>query len=139
MSLWSRKPFVAVRTFGTHGSYPNFEIRSSSHLFIPTAELVWSAVLQPALPEDWEVGEFTPLVPEEVRLLSSIALCEPDIAQRGMPILTHWANSHVDPAVIGFDLTDENTFTQIHDTATALGGGPRAPFANGTRSSARRF
>lgn len=124
MSLWSRKPFIAVRTFGTHGSYPNFEIRSSSHLFIPTAELVWSAALQPALPEDWEVGEFTPLVPEEVRLLSSIALCESDTWARGIPVLTHWANSHLDPAVVGFDLTNENTFDQVRDAAADLGSGP---------------
>lgn len=129
MSLWSREPFLAIRILGREGNYPPFELSAPSHLFVPARDLVWSAVLQPPLPEDWELGEVTTLVPEEVRLYAAIALCERDPWNHGMPVITHGPNTHREP--VGSDLTSEETRERIsafvHELAGQYEWGERLP------------
>ena len=96
MSLWARRPFVALRLLGPHGHYPTFAIRRSSHLYTPASEGPWCAVVQPPLPTDWELGESTVLVPEEVRLFSALTLSEADPWENGRPVITHWIDTHLD-------------------------------------------
>jgi hypothetical protein len=122
MSLWSRKPFIAVRVLGRTGQYPQFEIRSPSHMYSASERLVWTAVLQPALSREWELGEVTVLVPEEVRVLSAVALSESRLWEKGLPIITHLADAQVDPSTLGFDLTVPATFRAVEELAHSLIG-----------------
>lgn len=85
MSLWSKKPFVSVRVLGSRGHYPAFAIETPGHVYCATESLAWMAVTQPALPEDWEFPERALLLPEEIRLLGSILLSEPDPWNNGFP------------------------------------------------------
>lgn len=126
MSLWSGKPFVAIRVLGRNGHYPAFEIRSQDHVYVASEDIVWTAVLQQPLPEDWEYAERTILVPEEVRLLSAISLCEANPWDNGMPIITHWADAHVDAERIGDNLTDTSASRELEQIALSLGTGPTA-------------
>lgn len=88
MSLWGRKPFLAVRILGTDGHYPAFSVRSATHRYHATERLVWTAVVQHPLPEDWETSETPTLIPEEIRLLAALALSEGDPWHGGVPTVT---------------------------------------------------
>ena len=128
MSLWSRQPFLAVRVFGRDGQYPAFAIRTPRHAYSPSRTLVWSAVIQPALPDDWEIGEFTPLMPEEVRLLGAIGLCERDPWENSWPILTNHGTRHVAlPAGVS-DFADDALYDYAHSIALSIGPGSLGPF-----------
>jgi hypothetical protein len=131
MSLWSRKPFLAVRILGRHGVYPAFEISTPGHIFVADEHIVWSAVVQAPLPEDWEIGEFTQLMPEEVRLLSAVGLSERDTWEMGQPLITHWAHSHVPLSSVDFDLTAAANRDLASATARALGTGPEQALYEG--------
>lgn len=124
MSLWSRAPFVAVRVLGRDGQYPHFDILTRTHLYVATERLVWTAVVQPGLPADWEIGECTPLVPEEVRLLAAISLCEANPWDHGMPIVTHGGIKHLDGEEIDFDLRDSQTRSRVEGAVAEIGPGP---------------
>lgn len=124
MSLWGHKPFVAVRLLGTHGHYPSFDIRTPSHLFVSGDKVCWSAVVQPALPDDWELGESTALVPEEVRLYSAIALSEADPWTNGRPIITHWADKYLDIGPDQCDLQSPELFARLEETVAQFGAPP---------------
>src|SRR5690348_7568840 len=112
---WSKKPVIALKALARNGSYPSFEIRRAGHLYLPREDLTWSAVVQPSLPADWEVGEFTPLSPEQVALFASIALSERDPWNNGVPLLTHWVSAFADPAEVGADLRDSTTIGRLNE------------------------
>ena len=78
MSLWGRNPFLAVRILGTDGNYPRFSLRSATHRYEASDGLVWTAVVQQPLPEDWETSENPTLIPEEIRLHASLTFSEGD-------------------------------------------------------------
>ncbi len=120
MSIWGRKPFVALRLLGPHGHYPDFDFRSPSHLFVAEHDFVWSAVLQPPLPTEWELGETVVLVPEEVRLFAAITLCEADPWNNGMPVITHWNQSHLTVDQSEVDLSASEPFGRIRTAVAAL-------------------
>jgi len=120
MLLWGRKPFIALRVFGTEGQYPSFEIRSARHVFVPSESLVWAAVIQPVLPDDWDLGEVVSLVPEEVRLLSAIALCERDPWERPRTTITHLANSYMTLGAGDLNLTAPAIFEHVADKARSI-------------------
>lgn len=120
MSLWSRKPFVAIRILGEDGQYPSFEIRSPTHLFIPGADITWSAVFQPALPEDWDIGECTSLMPEEVRLFSAISLCEVNPWDNGMPIVTNKSFTHMPVSNSDYDLSSPASLHHLLSTVATI-------------------
>jgi hypothetical protein len=123
---WSRKPWIALKVLGRSGSYPSFTIRQPGHLYVPEPDLVWTAVLQPPLPDDWEVGEFTPLSPQQIALFSAIALCERDPWNNGYPVVTHGIDAYLDPETVGFDLSDpsvEATLRQFLADKSAAGEG----------------
>lgn len=88
MSLWGRRTFLAVRILGTDGYYPRFSIRSATHRYEASDSLVWTAVVQEPLPEDWETSESPTLVPEEIRLNAALAFSEGDPWHGGMPTVT---------------------------------------------------
>jgi len=88
MSLWGRKPFLAVRILGTDGYYPAFSIRSATHRYEAREGLVWTAVVQQPLPEDWETSETPTLIPEEIRLFGALALSVGDPWHDGVPTVT---------------------------------------------------
>jgi hypothetical protein len=121
MSIWSRKPFVALRLLGRHGHYPDFDFRSPSHVFVAEDDLVWSAVLQPPLPQEWELGETVVLVPEEVRLFAAITLSESDPWNNGMPVITHWNQSHLAVDGSEVDLSTPEHFDRVRAAIAALG------------------
>jgi hypothetical protein len=127
MSLWEGRPYIAIRVLGKRGQYPAFELRTPSHLYVPSPAMTWTAALQPALPEDWEWGELSVLAPEEVRLLSAITLCEANPFGKGLPIIAHWKETHLDPAVVGFDLSSEATFRSIELAVASLPIEPEPP------------
>jgi hypothetical protein len=120
MSIWSRKPFVALRLLGPHGHYPDFDFRSPSHLFVAEDDFVWSAVLQPPLPPEWELGETPVLVPEEVRLFAAVTLCEANPWNNGMPVITHWNQSHLAADEFEVDLSAPEHFDWLRATVAAL-------------------
>jgi hypothetical protein len=92
--------------------------------------MVWSAVVQPALPEDWEIPEHATLLPEEVRLLASIALCEADPWNNGWPIVTHYRASYHERTEFGMDFTSESTRERIAAYLTTLNAGaPPIPYS----------
>src|SRR5687768_13175929 len=127
MSLWARKTFVSVRVLGTAGHYPSFPIRSQFHLYQPTESLVWTAVVQRPLPDDWGLGESTQLTPEEVRLQAAISLCESDPWNNGIPIVTLWGGTvELEPDRIGFDLRNPDTFEAVRAAAVGIGAPPRS-------------
>jgi hypothetical protein len=125
MSLWGRKAFVVVRVLGRHGHYPSFEVRTPSHVFLPSELVCWSAVLQPGLPEDWELGEATVLVPEEVRLFSALSLSERDPWLNSRPIVTHWAEAYVEVNAQESDLQSVSVFSRVEEAVARLGTPPR--------------
>ena len=127
MSLWSRKPFIAVRTLGRSGQYPSLEIREPSHIYCASPELVWTAVLQAPLPTDWELGEATQLAPEEVRLFAAVTLSEGTPWDNGMPVVTHWRQDYLRADVTDSDLSSPTTFERIHEHALTLGPDVRPP------------
>lgn len=110
---WSRKPWIALKVLGPGGNYPSFSIRRSGHLYVPDGSIVWSAVLQPPLPDDWETGEFTPLSPQQIALFSAITLCERDPWNNGNPVITHGADLYLDPEVVGCDLAAPEVEAQL--------------------------
>lgn len=118
MSLWSRRSFIAVRLLGRNGHYPNFDVRTSRHLFAADSEVAWSAVIQPPLPKEWELGEVTVLVPEEVRLFSAITLCESD--PWNLPVVTNWNQAHIPIASGQPDLTDAGVYAGLRERALSL-------------------
>lgn len=120
MSLWGREPYLALRVLGAEGIYPSFEIRSATHVFIATPALVWTAVVQQPLPHEWERGEVVSLVPEEVRLLSAISLCERNPWDKPRAAVTHLAHDHIPSWDGRIDLTDPNTFELVQDKARSL-------------------
>jgi len=124
MSLWGRKTFVAVRVLGRHGHYPSFAVRTSSHIFFPSERVCWSAVLQPGLPEDWELGEATALVPEEVRLFSALSLSERDPWLNGRPIVTHWAEAYIEVNAGEMNLQSPSVFSRVEEVVAGLGTPP---------------
>jgi hypothetical protein len=126
MSLWSRKTFISVRVLGSAGQYPSFSLRTQGHLYQASQDLVWTAVVQRPLPEDWELSEFTPLVPEEIRLLGAITLCEADPWNHGMPLVTNWLTKVAEPEIIGFDLRAPGTFDSLSATAATIGAAPES-------------
>jgi hypothetical protein len=126
VSLWHRKPFIAVRVLGRDGQYPAFELRSPAHLYVANQTIVWTAVFQPPVPDAWELPESPILVPEEVRLLSSIALCEANPWDRGMPVITLWGNTNVEPERIGDNLMSPKAIRQLEQIARSIGTGPRS-------------
>jgi hypothetical protein len=127
-SLWGRKPFLAVRAFGRDGHYPKFSIRTSQHIFEPTPGLVWSAVIQHPLPEDWEIGEFTPLLPEEVRLQASLALCEQNPWANPWPVLTNYGSLHLELPGSLSDFRSDELYRHALELASSIGPGSLGPF-----------
>jgi len=121
MSIWSRKHFIAVRLLGPQGHYPRFDFRSPAHVFVAEDDLVWSAVLQPPLPSDWELGETPVLVPEEVRLFAAVTLCESDPWNNGMPIIAHWDQTHLPVPGSDVDLSAPQQFERLRAAVGALG------------------
>jgi hypothetical protein len=81
-------------------------------------------VLQPGLPEDWELGEATVLVPEEVRLFSALSLSERDPWRNGRPIVTHWAEAYVEVDAQERDLQCASVFSRLEEAVARLGTPP---------------
>ena len=88
MSIWSRKPLVAVRLLGPDGYDPHLSVQSRHHCFGAADGVAWTAVLQPPVPEDWELPETPTLIPEEIRLHAAIQLCVANPSHHGMPTVT---------------------------------------------------
>lgn len=120
MSLWSRKPFVAVRVLGSRGRYPTFEIKTPGHVYCATESLAWIAVAQPALPEDWEFPERAILLPEEVRLLSAVLLSEPDPWNNGFPGLDRGESVSFQAPIGERGLLEPELFARLEAEATRL-------------------
>lgn len=123
MSLWNRQPFVAIRVLGTNGQYPHFDVTTPTHLYVAAPDLVWSAVIQRPLPAEWDFGESAALLPEEVRLLSAIALSERDLWAKGLPLIAHHATVQHDLSGIGFDLDEPEARARVEAIARELGAG----------------
>lgn len=128
MSLWSRKPFLAVRVLGRDGQYPSFSIRTPAHVYAASKELVWTACVQEPLPEDWELGESALLVPEEVRLLSAVGLCEFNPWEKPWPVLTNFGSRHIPLDEARANLDDGELFEVARAGAASLGVGSLGPF-----------
>lgn len=131
MSLWSGKSFVSVRALGHRGRYPTLELRSPTHLYTATSELAWTAVLQPALDEDWELPEVAPLLPEEIRLFGAVLLSEPDPWNNGFPGLDRGRSAHLTIELGADGLLDPQVFEKLRKQAMRLayadvGGSPGA-------------
>ena len=126
MSLWARKTFISIRVLGSAGRYPSFSIQTPDHVYHASPDLVWTAAVQHPLPEEWELSEFTPLTPEELRLLSAITLCEADPWNRGLPIVTHWGYRILDPEIVGFDLSVPSAFEALSTEAAKIGPAPES-------------
>lgn len=120
MSLWGRKPYISLRVLGKAGQYPSFDLRSPAHIYSGGSDIVWSATLQGSIPEDWELSESPVLVPEEVRLLSAVALSERELWEQGLPIIAVGANEELDPTSIGCDFTDAGAYRRLEEHAIAL-------------------
>ena len=138
---WSSKPLIAIKLLSESGHYPDFAIREPRHLYLPGSELTWTAVLQPSLPDDWEVAEFTPLSPEQVALFSAVALCESDPWNNGIPLLTHATDAVADPREVGSDLSDPTTIVRLRQIAesAAVNRWRRRPSGSSERFHIRRF
>lgn len=113
MSLWGQRPFLAVRLLGSDGYYPHMGIRSPTHRYEASEELVWTAVLQKPLPEGWEAPEHPTLIPEEIRLLAALAFSEGDPWSHGMPVLTLGSARWEENVEEGFDLTSKDGVARI--------------------------
>lgn len=81
--MFFSKPILRFRVLGSRGNYPSFAVRSPLHVFVPSADLVWSAVVQQPLGDDWEKGEVGTFLPEEIRLFSAVCLSERDPFRNG--------------------------------------------------------
>jgi len=112
MSLWFRKPFIAVRILGPDSNLPALNFCHAEHAFVATEDIAWTAVIQPALSRDWLLSELTELVPEEIRLLVAATLCEADPWNNGMPSITHAINGHFE-IIEGDDLTADATLDRV--------------------------
>lgn len=119
MPLWSPKPFIALRILGADGNTPALNFCHEGHAFVATEDIAWCAVIQPALPQDWLLSEITGLVPQEIRLLAAVTLCEADPWNKGLPILTHTINTHVE-LFEGDDLRKDATLDRIANIAGKL-------------------
>ena len=62
------RPRVVFQVLSRQGSYPRFTFKTVTHAFSVSEDLVWSAVVQPPVPEDWEHAEVYTLAPEDSRL-----------------------------------------------------------------------
>jgi hypothetical protein len=62
-------------------------LRTPTHLYSATSQIAWTAVVQPALSEDWDFPVCAPLLPEEIRILGAVLLSEPDPWTHGFPQL----------------------------------------------------
>ncbi len=113
MSLWGRRPFLAVRILGTDGYYPQFSIRSATHRYEAGDGLVWTAVVQQPLPEDWETSETPTLIPEEIRLLAALAFSEGDPWHGGTPTVTMGSGRWEEDVDDDLDLDSDAGKTQI--------------------------
>ena len=114
--MGTRPPSViVVRQLGKLGHYPNFEIRRQCHLYIPSANHILSAVVQPKLDESWEYTEINSLVPEEVRLFSALTLSESNPWENGLPWISHWARASADSGIVGDDLRLLSTVERLRE------------------------
>lgn len=118
MSLWGRRPYLAVRLLGEDGYYPDFALRSPTHRYEACAHGVWIAVIQKPLPDGWETSEHPTLIPEEIRLLGAIAFAEGDPWSNGMPVLTLGSGRWEEEVEDGFDLSSSDADARV---AAALG------------------
>lgn len=120
MSLWGRRPFLAVRLLGADGFYPRFTIRTPTHRYEASERLVWIAVVQNPLPEDWELSENPTLIPEEIRIIAALALSEGDPWYDGMPTATIGSSRWEEYVEEGFELTSDSGAARIDIALRAL-------------------
>jgi hypothetical protein len=99
--VWNAEPVVSLRVLGTTGHYPSYAIRTRSHIFAPAQNLVWSAVVQRPLGNNWKLGEVYSLLPEEIRLFGAITLSEGDPWTKGYLYPTHRAATLVQCSELG--------------------------------------
>jgi hypothetical protein len=120
MSLWGRRPFLAVRILGTDGYYPGSSLRSATHQYGADDRVVWTAVVQEPLPEDWETSENPTLIPEEIRLNAALAFSEADPWHGGMPTVTIGSTRWEKEVEDDFDLESESGAALIHAALARL-------------------
>jgi len=120
MSLWGRKPFLAVRLLGRDGYYPRFRISTKAHRFEATDDLVWMAVVQSPLPADWETSESPTFIPEEIRLITAISLCVADPWHDGIPTVTRLSDRWEEVVDGDIDLTSEAGEARVRDVVATL-------------------
>ena len=116
---WTRGPQIVVRLLGMDGSYPSFGVRTRTHVYVPSPELTWMAVIQPRLPDDWESGEINWLTPEEIRLMSALSLCERNPWDNGYPVIGRGVASHL-PLDGDTDLSSDATIVRLQHAASQL-------------------
>jgi hypothetical protein len=128
--VWHTDTVVSLRILGKTGHYPDFPIRTRSHLFVPTKNLVWSAVVQRPVGRNWQVGEIYSLLPEEVRLFSSITLCEGNPCRNGYLYPTNWAGKIIRGAEFATTrLNSSEASTRLSEFAIQLAEGSPQPTA----------
>jgi len=116
---WTRGPRIVVRLLGIDGSYPSFDIRTSTHLYLPSPKLTWMAVVQPEFPDDWESGEINWLTPEEIRLMSALSLCERNPWDIGYPVIGRGAGSYL-PLDEATNLSSDAAIARLQETSSQL-------------------
>ncbi len=93
--MFLSEPVVSFRVLGKRGNYPNFSLLTPTHAFFSSPHLIWSAVVQRPLPDEWVKAEVCTLTPEETRLLGAIFMSEKDPFEQGTIHPQLWVHRHI--------------------------------------------
>lgn len=136
--MWPHSAAIRVRLLGKDGRYPAFQVETANHLLSTSSGRCWAAVVQPELDPEWEWSERVTLSPEEIRLYAAVTLPEPDPWEKGLLIITHWAQGELNPGSLGWDLRSaelrERLEGYVAELLLAASGEPLRPVVPGPYS-----
>jgi hypothetical protein len=78
------------------GHYPSYQIRTASHLFVATPEVVWCAVRHDVPEAHFQDSAIYTYYPEEIRLFSAISLTAGDPWTNGRFVVFPWLRAGLD-------------------------------------------
>jgi hypothetical protein len=89
-------------------------------VFVASEEAVWTAVVQPPLPENWERAELVTFTPQEVRLFAAVFLSEADPFENGAVSPQLWTGRQIPIDGPDPDLSSENFLASVPDMLERL-------------------
>ena len=85
---------LIIRAFGERGRYPMFRLETPTHLYVPSSDGVYGAVLEPAASGLHEFPEVAWYSPQEIRLYAAVTLVGERMEHEGWVVFEPWSVGH---------------------------------------------